>query len=106
MDAKSLIKGSLEAWRAAFPAAPAVKVWGHDNLVDSDFVHIRGDTRARLHTVNMREVEQCHRRSLRAPAWDTKAQHAVLLPGDHHGRAFRAPVRDPRAQHVELQTDH
>ena len=58
MDAESVIKGSIEAWRAAFPAARAVNVkagYGgrRKPIVDSDFVHIRGDARARLHTVNM-----------------------------------------------------
>ena len=67
MDAKSVIKGSVEAWRAAFPAARAVNVsemnkdgkaddfpvGRRKHIVDADFVHIRGDARAQLHTVNM-----------------------------------------------------
>ena len=53
MDAESRIKGRIRAWRAAFPAARAVNVSCRYNLVDSDFPHIRGDARARLHTVNM-----------------------------------------------------
>ena len=58
MDEESKIKGSLEAWRAAFPAALAVNVSGQDNIVDADFVHIRGDARARLHTVNIRNCRR------------------------------------------------
>ena len=53
MDAKSEIKGSVRTWRAAFPAARAVNVARCNNIVDSDFVPIRGDARARQHTVNM-----------------------------------------------------
>ena len=57
MDAESKITGSVKAWRAAFPAARAVNVSGRADIVDSDFLHIRGFARhARLHTVNM---EQC-----------------------------------------------
>ena len=44
MDAKSDIKGSLRAWRAAFPAARVVNLSYHNNLVDSDFVHMHGCT--------------------------------------------------------------
>ena len=60
MDAESIIRGSLMAWRAAFPAARAVNVTEgyvgrRKPIVDEDFVHIRGDARARLHTVDMRE---------------------------------------------------
>ena len=54
IDAKSIIKGSLEAWRAAFPAARAVnvsevnkdgskdliKIGRRKFIVNSDFVHI------------------------------------------------------------------
>ena len=54
MDKNSKIKGSVRAWRAAFPYARAVNVTNRDNLVDEDFVHIRGDARVRLHTVRMR----------------------------------------------------
>ena len=53
MDEESVFKGSVRARRAAFPAARAVNVSGRADIVDSDFVHIRGDARARLHTVNM-----------------------------------------------------
>jgi hypothetical protein len=53
MDDVSRIKGSVKAWRAAFPVARAVNVSYRYDLVDADFVHIRGDARARLHTVNM-----------------------------------------------------
>ena len=53
MDDKSKIKGSVEAWRASFPCARAVNVKGR-NIVDADFVHIRGDARVRLHTLDMR----------------------------------------------------
>ena len=35
-----------------FPAARAVNVSERDDIVDADFVHIRGDARARLHIVN------------------------------------------------------
>ena len=53
MDAESMIKGSLEMWRVAFPAARAVNVSCRYNLVDSNFVHIRCNARAQLHTMNM-----------------------------------------------------
>ena len=55
MDAsyESRVKGSVRAWRAAFPVARAVNVSYRDDIVDADFVHIRGDARVRLHTVNM-----------------------------------------------------
>ena len=68
MDARSIIKGSLRAWRDAFPAASTVNVselnkdgsqlhyfavGRREPMVDSDFVHIQGDVRARLHTVNI-----------------------------------------------------
>jgi len=57
MDAESHIKGSVRAWRAAFPVARAVNVSQRNDIVDTDFVHIRGDARMRLHTVNMRLCE-------------------------------------------------
>ena len=53
MDRKSLIKGSVKAWRAAFPCACAVNVKGRQDIVDADFVHIRGDASERLHTLIM-----------------------------------------------------
>jgi hypothetical protein len=53
MDDESNIKGNIEAWRASFPCARAVNISGRRDLVDADFVHIRGDARVRLHTVNM-----------------------------------------------------
>ena len=53
MDAESKIKGSVKEWRAAFPVARAVNVSQRDDIVDADFVHIRGDARVRLHTVVM-----------------------------------------------------
>ena len=53
MDDVSKIKGSVEAWRAAFPVARAVNVMERQDIVDADFVHIRGDARVRLHIVNM-----------------------------------------------------
>jgi hypothetical protein len=55
MDAsyESRVSGSVRAWRAAFPVARAVNVWNRSDIVDADFVHIRGDARVRLHTVNM-----------------------------------------------------
>ena len=43
MDSESDIKGSLEAWLAAFPAARAVNVSGCGDIDDSDFIHIRVD---------------------------------------------------------------
>ena len=49
----SRVRGSVRAWRAAFPVARAVNVSQRDDIVDADFVHIRGDARVRLHTVNM-----------------------------------------------------
>jgi hypothetical protein len=52
MDAESVINGSIKAWRAAFPCARAVNVVERA-LVDADFVHIRGDARVRLHTVDL-----------------------------------------------------
>ena len=54
MDANSRITGSVKAWRAAFPVARAVNVSERQDIVDADFVHIRGDARVRLHTVDMR----------------------------------------------------
>ena len=54
MNGKSVIKGSLAVWRAAFLAARAVIVKGRNGIADADFVHIRGNARARLHTVNLR----------------------------------------------------
>ena len=53
MDFVTYLGGDLKVWREAFPAARAVNVSDRRDLVDSDFVHIRGDARARLHTVNM-----------------------------------------------------
>ena len=54
MDDVSKIKGSVEAWRVAFPLARAVNVMERQDIVDADFVHIRGDARVRLHIVDMR----------------------------------------------------
>ena len=53
MDEKSHITGSIRAWRAAFPVARAANVSYRSDIVDEDFVHIRGDVRVRLHTVRM-----------------------------------------------------
>ena len=54
MDTKSRIKGSVKAWRAAFPLARCVNVSGRaDDIVDADFVHIRGEEGVRLHSLNM-----------------------------------------------------
>ena len=54
MDDESRITGSVKAWRAAFPVARKVNVSRRDDIVDADFVHIRGDARrVRLHTVHM-----------------------------------------------------
>jgi hypothetical protein len=54
MDDESKIKGSVKRWREAFPVARAVNVSERSDIVDADFVHIRGGARVRLHTVNMR----------------------------------------------------
>ena len=53
MDDVSWIKGNIKAWRAAFPCARAVNVSERYDIVDADFMHIRGDARVRLHTVHM-----------------------------------------------------
>ena len=53
MDLESEIKDSVRAWRAAVQVACVVNVSYRNDLVDSDFVHIRVDARARSHTVNM-----------------------------------------------------
>ena len=51
MDTMTRIRCSVKAWGAAFPCARAVNVLWRQDMVDSDFVHIRGDARVRLHTV-------------------------------------------------------
>ena len=53
MDKESKIKSGVKAWRKAFPYARAVNVSWRQDIVDADFVHIRGDARVRLHTVEM-----------------------------------------------------
>ena len=53
LDIDSRIKGSVSAWRTAFPVARAVNVSYRYDLDDADFAHIRGDARVRLHSVNM-----------------------------------------------------
>jgi hypothetical protein len=53
MDSVSRIRGSIKKWRTAFPCARAVNVKYRNDIVDADFVHIRGDARVRLHTVIM-----------------------------------------------------
>ena len=58
-DAVSKVKGSVKAWRAAFPEARLVNVSERDDIVDADFVHIRGDARARLHTVDISRCLRC-----------------------------------------------
>ena len=60
MDAshESRIRGSVRAWRAAFPVARKVNVSYRDDIVDADFVHIRSDARVRLHTVHMRNCKR------------------------------------------------
>ena len=58
MDAKSRIRGNVEAWRAAFPYARAVNVSHRNDIVDADFVHIRGDARVRLYSV---KISGCHK---------------------------------------------
>ena len=58
IGSKYRITGCLRAWRAAFPAARAVNESGRVDIIKLDFVHIRGDARAQLYTVNMM---QCHR---------------------------------------------
>ena len=94
-DGESVMKGSVRAWRAPFPAARAVNVSttdfrGHSGgrrpIVDSDFV--LGDARERLHICEHDMVHQGHGCSLRAPARDPKAQHGLLRPGDNHGRCL------------------
>ena len=51
MDAKSVIKGSLRAWRAAFPVARAVNISQRNDIVNADFEHIRGPRG--IHTLDM-----------------------------------------------------
>ncbi len=53
MDAETRISGNLEKWRKIFPYARAVNVSYREDVVDADFVHIRGDARVQLHTVNI-----------------------------------------------------
>ena len=53
LDDNSRIRGSVKKWRAAFPYAGAVNASLRNDIIDSDFVHIRGDARVRLHTVDM-----------------------------------------------------
>ena len=54
MDVETRNMGGMRAWRAAFPAARVVNVSWRIDIVDSDFVHIRGDAaHGWLHTVNM-----------------------------------------------------
>ena len=53
MDAETHINGSLEKWRKIFPYARAVNVSNRSDLVDADFVHIRG-----IHTLDMSSCEQ------------------------------------------------
>ena len=55
MDAVSKVTGSVKKWRAAFPCARAIEISHRMDIVDADFVHIRGDERVRLHTVIMRQ---------------------------------------------------
>jgi hypothetical protein len=52
-DAETRIKGSVKAWRKIFPYARAVNVSGRNDIVDADFIHIRGEKCAKLHTVIM-----------------------------------------------------
>ena len=86
MDASwvSHVKGSLRAWRAAFPAARVVNVkgvWRQKPIVDSDFVHIRGDARARLHTVDMSDCT-----SVRDAAFvHLRGIHTLAVGGCDHG---------------------
>ena len=58
MDIQSRIKGSVKSWRAAFPVARCANVSERNDIVDADFIHIRGDARVRLHTVIM---SNCHK---------------------------------------------
>ena len=53
LDDNSRIRGSVQAWRAAFLCARAVNVSLRNDIIDSNFVHIRGDARVRLQTVDM-----------------------------------------------------
>ena len=47
-DIKTRIKGNLASWRACFPKARAANVYSRRDLVDGDFVHLKG-----IHTLNM-----------------------------------------------------
>jgi hypothetical protein len=72
MDYESHIKGSVKAWRAAFPVARAVSVWGRQDIVDADFVHIRGDACAATYFGHAR-MQECHRCSFCASARNSHA---------------------------------
>ena len=77
MDAMSQIKGSVKAWRAAFPCARAVNVLVRDDIVDADFVHFRGDARVRPCIVRMAECKSV-----------IDAAFVHPQPGDNHGYSF------------------
>jgi hypothetical protein len=113
-DDNSHIKVSIKAWRAAFPVARVVNVSKRDDIVDADFVHIRGDARVRLHAVDMSKcpnvtdaafvhlrgirgffMSSCnqgndHRRSILTFAWDSHTRHAILFPANDHKCSFLA----------------
>ena len=107
MDDITRITGSVRAWRAAFLAARAVNISGRNDIVDSDFVHIRDDARARLHSVNMvfcgrvtdaafehlrgiqsLDMTYCDQVTVTDAAFviwrDPEAQNGRLQSGDHH----------------------
>ena len=92
------------------------------DLVDANFVHIRGDARARLHTVNMEwcrrvterpscicaesESLKCttatRRPSRTLPSCTcagSNARHEWLRSGNHHGRGLCALAQDSLSQH-------
>ena len=52
------IKGSVKAWRAAFPVARSVNVSKRSDIVDADFVQIRGD--ARLQYIRYERMQRGH----------------------------------------------
>ena len=100
MDAKSvMIKGSVEAWRAAFPAARAFNVSKRLDIFNSDFVHTRGDAHAwGMHTVNMEQCSGVSEASgLHASARDPDAYYVLVQSGDYHGRSLHAPARSSHA---------
>ena len=115
MDAESQIKSSIEVWRAALPAVSVVNLIRED-IVNSDFVHVRGDARARLHNMNMGMCSRvtnavfvhlggiqelymmdCKQVTITVKAFvhlrgiHTVYIHMGLHPGDYHWRGHRSP---------------